>query len=154
MLPSIILSIARTHLLSRLKQSIIAALGVTFGIGMFIGMYSFMNGVNRFLEDLMLENTAHVHIYNDITTERRSVLDLLRDPSANFNAVLDVKPKDVKKNIKDGMEIIKVIMKDPHVYGISPLATAQVFYNNGSTPINGSISGVDMEQHDKLFKFS
>ena len=46
----------------------IAALGVTFGIGMFIAMVSFMTGVNKLLEELMLSNTAHIHIYNDINS--------------------------------------------------------------------------------------
>jgi lipoprotein-releasing system permease protein len=38
----ITLDIARTHLLARPKQTVVAALGVTFGIGMFIFMISFM----------------------------------------------------------------------------------------------------------------
>ena len=38
----LIFSIAKTHLVSRFKQSAVAALGVTFGIGTFITMIGFM----------------------------------------------------------------------------------------------------------------
>jgi lipoprotein-releasing system permease protein len=150
----IILSIAKTHLLSRLKQSVIASLGVTFGIGMFIAMVSFMTGVNAFLEDMILDNTAHIHIYNEASTSKKSVLDLAKDPENNFNMVWNTKPKDVRQNIKDGLQILRIVRSNPKVEGASPLLTSQVFYNYGSTPINGSISGVDILEQDKLFNLS
>jgi lipoprotein-releasing system permease protein len=40
----LLFSISKTHLLTRKKQSGIAALGVTFGIGTYIIMMGFMNG--------------------------------------------------------------------------------------------------------------
>src|SRR4051812_32847115 len=99
----LILRIAKTHLLSRFKQSLIAGLGVTFGISMFIAMVSFMTGVNVLLETLMLSSTPHIHIYNDIKTNRKSIIDILHDPENNFNVVHNVKPKDDKPNIKNGL---------------------------------------------------
>ena len=150
----LILRIAKTHLLSRFKQSLIAGLGVTFGISMFIAMVSFMTGVNVLLEKLMLSSTPHIHIYNDIKTNRKTIVDILGSPDKNFNVVHHVKPKDEGKNIKDGLPITALIKNDPHVYGASPLVTSQVFYNYGSTPINGSISGVDILEQDKLFDIS
>jgi lipoprotein-releasing system permease protein len=151
---TLILSIAKTHLLSRLKQSVIAALGVTFGISMFIAMVSFMTGVNKLLEDLMLNSTPHIHIYNDVKTNRETIIDMFIDPRKNFNVVHDVRPKDDGRNIRNGMHILKLIKQDPHVAGASPLVTTQVFYNYGSTPITGSISGVDILEQDKLFNLS
>ncbi len=61
--------ISKTHLLSKKKQTIVAILGVTFGIAMFILMISFMQGVNQFLEDTMLSSTPDIHIYNDVKTD-------------------------------------------------------------------------------------
>ena len=63
------LNIAKRHLLSRKKQSIVAMLGVTFGIAMFILMISFMKGVNKFLEETMLSMTPDIHLFNDIKTD-------------------------------------------------------------------------------------
>jgi lipoprotein-releasing system permease protein len=149
---SIIVSIARTHLLSRKRQTIIAALGVTFGIGMFIGMVGLMTGINKFLEELMLENTAHVHLFRDPDMKRASLIE----QKITTPALLDVRstrPKDTNRNIRGGKEILNIIKKDPHVSGASPLLVAQVFYNNGATPVNGSVSGVDILEYDKLFNF-
>lgn len=49
--------IAKTHLVSKPRQTIIAMLGVTFGIGMYILMISFMSGFNEYLQDSMLSST-------------------------------------------------------------------------------------------------
>jgi len=40
------LEIAKTHLLAKPKQTIVAMMGVTFGIGMFIALISLMTGLN------------------------------------------------------------------------------------------------------------
>jgi lipoprotein-releasing system permease protein len=53
------------HLLrARLKQTIVAAVGVTFSIAMFIALVSFMNGLNEMLDGLMLNRTPHILLYN------------------------------------------------------------------------------------------
>jgi lipoprotein-releasing system permease protein len=62
----IVLDISLGFLFARLKQSIIAAAGVTFGIAMFIALISFMSGLNKMLDDLILNRTAHIRFYNEI----------------------------------------------------------------------------------------
>lgn len=42
----VILNIAKTHLLTKMKSTITASLGVTFGIGAYITLVSFMTGLN------------------------------------------------------------------------------------------------------------
>ena len=62
----LILNIALHLLRARLKQTIVAAIGVTFSIAMFIALVSFMNGLNDLLDGLMLNRTPHVLLYNEI----------------------------------------------------------------------------------------
>jgi len=57
------LMISGIELLARKKQSLIAMLGVMFGIAMFVFMISFMKGVNKFIEDTMLAAIPDIHIY-------------------------------------------------------------------------------------------
>ena len=57
-------SIAKTHLLSRPKQTIVAMMGVTFGIGMFIAMVSLMTGLNDMTEDLAMTSSPDIRIYH------------------------------------------------------------------------------------------
>jgi lipoprotein-releasing system permease protein len=147
----LILQIAKTHLMAKPKQTIVAALGVTFGISMFIFMISFMTGVNELLEETTLTNTPHIHIYNDIQAERASILDEYKGTDV-FNVVHHQKPKEVKQNLKDGFQIINSIKSDNRVYGVSPLLNSQVFYNYGSQQISGIVSGVDILEEHKLFR--
>lgn len=143
--------IARTHLLSRKKQSTVAALGVTFGIAMFIAMMGFMTGVNKLLEDTMLSATPHVHIYNDIQPSKRNVIDEVY-PDKYMKVVYHQQPSETKQNLHNGFQIADFIRKDPRVYGVSPLLTSQVFYNYGPTQINGTVAGVDIVEEDKLYE--
>jgi lipoprotein-releasing system permease protein len=55
----LILNIAFHLLRARLKQTIVAAVGVTFSIAMFIALVSFMNGLNEMLDGLMLNRTPY-----------------------------------------------------------------------------------------------
>ncbi len=150
----VVLMIARKHLLAKIKQTLIAALGVTFGIGMFISMVSFMTGVNKMLDDLMLSNTPHIRLYNDIKTKREMVIDKAPAYRGAFNVVHHVKPKDVKKQIRNSLQIINILQEDDRVMGVAPRVTTQVFYQFGASDINGTIVGVDIEEEDKLFDLS
>ena len=83
----LILNISRTLLLARLRQSVIAAVGVTFGITMFITLVSFMTGLNKLLDGLILNRTPHIRLYNEIKpSENQPVQKLGQD---RFGAVQD-----------------------------------------------------------------
>lgn len=143
------ISIAKTHLFSRRRQTIVASLGVTFGIAMFILMISFMTGVNMLLEETTLTSTPHIRIYKDIETNTKTLLD---EVSKNtFNVVHHIKPHDEQLNLKNGINIAALIEKDPAVMGVSPQITSQVFYNFGPTQLSGSIAGVNILSEDKLY---
>lgn len=73
---AVILGISRTHLLTRLRQSVIAALGVTFGITMFITLVSFMTGLNNMLDGLVTNRTPHILLYNKVKPTELQPVDL------------------------------------------------------------------------------
>ena len=87
---SIILSISKTHLLSRKKQTAVAALGVTFGIGAYIIMMSFMTGLNGLLDGLILNRTPHVHIYNEESPSTKQPIDYLPEYKGLMGCILVV----------------------------------------------------------------
>ena len=60
------MDIAQSLLLARWKQTLVAAIGVTFSITMFIALLGFMTGLNKFLDGLILNRTAHIRLYNEI----------------------------------------------------------------------------------------
>lgn len=141
--------IAKTHLLAKKKQTLVAMLGVTFGIAMFSVMISFMRGVNQFLEDSALDASPHIRIYKEVTSNRPSLIDV-SNPDG-FNVVHHQKPKIEQMSLKNPWQIAESIEKIPNVIGTSPQISSQVFYNTGSAPISGTISGIDVMRENKLY---
>ena len=62
----LIFDIARSLLFARLKQTMVAAVGVTFSITMFITLLSFMTGLNNLLDGLIINRLPHVRLYNEV----------------------------------------------------------------------------------------
>ena len=84
----IILTIAKTHLLTKIRQTATAALGVTFGIGAYITLVCFMTGLNAMLDDLILNQTPHIHIYNEIEPSKNQPIDLYQQFDNSLNMVV------------------------------------------------------------------
>ncbi|TAF63178.1 MAG: ABC transporter permease [Cytophagales bacterium] len=147
----ILFEIAKTQMLSRSRQTLIATLGVTFGIGMFIVLVSFMTGVNILLEETMLSATPHIRIYNDIAVQKTSIVNEYAQTQNNINLIHHIKPKNEKRNLKNGLLMVENISKDAEVLGVSPQVSTQVFYNFGPIQMNGNIVGVNIFAEDKLF---
>ena len=89
----LLLTITKTQILARKKQSFIAALGVTFGIGAYIIMMSFMSGLNQLLDNLILNRTPHVHLFNEIKPSKNQPINLVADYTQQLKVVQSIKPK-------------------------------------------------------------
>jgi lipoprotein-releasing system permease protein len=149
----IIFDITWTHLISRIKQSGIAALGVAFGIGTFIILVSFMTGLNGLLDGLILNRTPHIHIYNEIKPSETQPIDLVDVFKNNFNVVRSIKPKKSQVRIHNALPIIAQLEKDKKVKGVTPQVSANVFYLAGSIELNGLVSGINVLEEVRLFNF-
>ncbi|MBL0742604.1 ABC transporter permease [Chryseolinea lacunae] len=143
------ISIAKTHLLSRPKQTLVAMLGVTFGIGMFIAMVSLMTGLNNFTEELTMTSSPDIHIYNDIAEGRPTLLSVVY-PDA-LQVVHHQKPKQETLKVRHALQLATLLRNDTRVSGVAPTLSSQVFYNYGPVQLNGMIAGVDILEEDKLF---
>jgi lipoprotein-releasing system permease protein len=147
----IILSISKTHLMSRKKQSIIAALGVTFGIGAYVIMMSFMTGLNGLLDGLILNRTPHVHLYND--TKPTIEQPILRNGKYKDyqTMVLSVKPQETKNQIHNAVPIMNLLEQKEEVQAVTTQVRAQASYLAGSIQISGSLIGVDVLAEDQYY---
>ena len=74
----LIASIAKSLLLARWKQTLVAAVGVTFSITMFITLLSFMSGLNDMLDSLILNRTPHIRLYKDIKSNAQQPIALVQ----------------------------------------------------------------------------
>jgi len=150
----LIVDVSRSLLLARWKQTLVAAIGVTFGITMFITLLSFMSGLNDMLDGLILNRTPHIRLYNEIQASEQQPVDLYPAYKNHHNFVRSIKPKDKLLQIRNSAPIIEALKKDSRVYGVAPKITAQVFYNVGSVDLTGVINGIDVEAENRLFFFS
>ncbi|TXE16734.1 ABC transporter permease [Psychroserpens burtonensis] len=148
---NVILSIAKTHLLTKIKQTSVAALGVTFGIGSYITLVCFMTGLNTMLDDLILNQTPHIHVYNEIEPSKNQPVSLYDDFNESFNVVHSIKPKLSQLKIHNALPIIDYLERNENVRGALPQVQTQIFYIAGSIEIGGNLIGINPIDEAKLF---
>lgn len=149
----LIFGIAKSLLLARLGQTLVAAVGVTFSIAMFITLLSFMNGLNDMLDGLILNRTPHVRLYNEIKPSENQPVNIASEFKDSYNFISSVKSGITRQEIYNSGPITEAVKNDPRVVGVAPKLTAQVFFNEGTIDITGIINGVDVEEEMRLFKF-
>lgn len=150
----LILEITRTHLLSKVKQTVVATLGVTFGIGTFIIMMGFMTGLNELLDGLVLNRTPHVQIFNKIEPTEIQPIDKLNRYSLDLNFIRSVKPKNKLERIHNALPLLSDLRRQESVEGATPQSTCKVFYLAGSNKLNGTVSGIEVVEEIRLFDFT
>ena len=146
----VVLGIAKTHLISKMKSTVTATLGVTFGIGAYITLVSFMTGLNKMLDDLILNQTPHVHLYNEVAPSQRQPTHLYRDFESAINMVHSVKPKQNQQKIHNALPIISYLKQHAAVKGATPQLRAQIFYLSGAQNLGGNLLGVDIMEEERL----
>ena len=150
----LIFSIAKSLTLARLKQSMVAAAGVAFGITMFITMQSFMTGLNNLLDGLSLNRTPHVRLYHEVKPNIIQPVNEAEEYKQSYNFIRSLKSSNARLAIYNSGYIMESLQKDDRVLGFSPRLTAQAFFNNGVVDINGVINGIDVEKESKYFHFT
>jgi lipoprotein-releasing system permease protein len=147
----VILTIAKTHLITKIKQTSTAALGVTFGIGAYITLVCFMTGLNAMLDDLILNQTPHIHVYNEIQPSVKQPLHSYDKFKNAFTVVHSIKPKLSQKKIHNASPIIKYLNQNENVRGAIPQIKATVFYISGAIELGGNLIGIKPIEEAKLF---
>ena len=147
----VILNISKTHLLTKIKQTSIAALGVTFGIGSYITLVCFMTGLNTMLDDLILNQTPHIHVYNEIEPSKKQPVSLYDDLKESFNVIHSIKPKLSQKKIHNALPIINYLKSNKDVHGALPQIKTQIFYIAGSIELGGNLTGINPIDEARLF---
>ena len=143
--------IAITHLVTKPKQTIVAMMGVMFGISMFIIMISFMTGVNNFMEAMAMDGSPHVRIYNPLQVKDQKLIDQDGYDKSTWFVVHHQRPKNDLSKIKNALFLADEMEKLSGVRGVAPQVSTQVFFNNGPIQISGTMSGIDVPKQKALF---
>ena len=150
----LIASVSISLLLARWKQTLVAAIGVTFSITMFITLLSFMSGLNDMLDALILNRTPHVRLYNEIKPTKNQPIDQTEKYKQYYNFISSIKPKNDRAEIYNNSAIMQSLKKDNRVLGYAPKIVAQVYYNVGPIDLTGAINGIDVDEENRLFYLS
>lgn len=142
--------IALTYLSTRKKQTVVASMGVMFGISMFIFMQSLMKGTNDYFEKMSFTNTPHIRLFSENKVADTHILEsFLKDPSVKILT----NPKQLKQNqgLTNPYGLIAQIMRNSEIDAVTPQVTANVIYTSGSVQLTGSVAGVNIAQEDRMF---
>jgi lipoprotein-releasing system permease protein len=150
----LIFSIAKSLLLARWKQTLVAAIGVTFGITMFIALLGFMSGLNDLLDGLILNRTPHVRLFNDIKPSKNQPINAALGYKTHYNFIHSIKLSNSRQAIYNANTIIETLKKDSRVLGIAPKINTPVFFNDGAVDIAGVVSGIDVEAESRFYFFT
>src|ERR1051326_7912822 len=146
-----VIKIALTHLFSKKRQTIVAMLGVTFGIAIFIFQAGLITGFQSTFIEQTVNTTANIRIYNESNKISPPILSAVDTSSKKWFVVNNQKPKDELPKLRNGEQIISILEKDPEVEGVSPFLGSQAIFKLGVAQVSGRVSGVDIVKENALF---
>lgn len=142
------IEIALTHILTRKKQTLIAALGVTIGIALYIFSNSLMRGFSKYSRTEMFKTMPHIKIFKEddiskplLSSKNSQHLVIVSNPSITTTS----------KSVIDPHRLIKEVRKQSYVMNIAPQVSIDFFYNNGKSQLKGVGNGVNITEADAMF---
>lgn len=149
----LLISIARSLLEARRRQSVVAAVGVTFSITMFVALLGFMNGLNELLDGLVLNRTPHIRLYNEVQPSLRQPVQVTPAYKGSTHFIHSIKAISSREQIYDSKAIMQTLLQDKRVKGIASRLGTQVLFNDGNVDIAGRIEGLQVQAENRLFHF-
>lgn len=144
------LKIAKVHLTAKVRQTLVAMLGVTFGISMYIFMNSFMAGVNDTQTQLAFTSLAHIRVYNDGPADKTNLVSRAY-PTHTAVYLRNAKLIQYTTGIKNILPIKALVQKQKNVTAVTPQVNINVFFRNSGNKLNGILSGVDVVNENSVF---
>ncbi|MEL6674575.1 MAG: FtsX-like permease family protein [Bacteroidota bacterium] len=141
------LEIATTHILKGFKQTMVAALGVSLGVAIYLFMNSLDSGFSSFSRDNIFETNAHVKIFRDDELSR----SLLPKEEGKIHAIVNPQITTLSKTLVNPLAILEEVKEEPYITNAIAQIDYTLFYNRGKTQIKGAGIGVDMIEYDKMF---
>ena len=141
--------IALTHILTRKRQTIVASLGVSIGIAIYICLNTLIIGTNRYSDNAIFKTTPHIRVYKEDDISK----PLSKDTVGRKETIVIVNPKisNISKNLINPSKLLHDIKGQAEVTAAAPMVTANIFYNNGKSQLTGVGWGVNIMEADAMF---
>ena len=140
--------IALTHIATRKRQTLVAAMGVTIGIALYIFSDSLIKGFAQYSRAEMFKTFPHIRVYKE---------DEISQPlfaAADTNAVVLISnPKitTLTKSIVNPYLLLDQLKKHSYITSAAPQVNVDLFYNNGRSQLKGLGAGVNILEADAMF---
>jgi lipoprotein-releasing system permease protein len=139
--------IAVTHIITRKKQTLVAALGVTLGVAIYLFMNSLDSGFSKFSTDEIFKNSPQIKIYKDDEISK----SIIKDEEDNINVIINPQITTLSKKIINPEELLQRIQKEPYVTTVLAQVSFDAFYNRGKAQLRGSGVGANMIDYNMMF---
>ena len=139
--------IALTHILTRKKQTIVASMGVTVGIALYIFSNSIVVGVNSYTELNMFKTIPHIRIHK--ADQISSPIN--QNDSTTLNLISNPKITTTSKAIVNPYGLIEELKKQPFILNAAPQVNVDLFYNSGKSQLKGLASGINVVEAEAMF---
>jgi len=140
--------IALTHILTRKKQTIVASLGVTIGIALYIFSNSIVIGVSSYSKKNMFKTIPHIRIFQEDQISKPLAKEI--DPN-NMFLIRNPKITTTSKSIVNPFGLIKELKEQSFVLHTAPQVNVDLFYNSGKSQLKGIGSGINVKEADAMF---
>ena len=138
-----------TYTFSKMKLTVVAALGVTIGIAIYIFLNSMMAGFARMSDTLIFRNIAHIRVYKDDDISRPLISS--ENSDKKVNALVNPKIVPESQTIVNPTLLRDLLRKEKDVTMVTSQVATGIFYHKGESQIAGNTIGVNIEEADKMF---
>jgi lipoprotein-releasing system permease protein len=148
---SVNIDIALTHIFTRKKQTLVACLGVTLGVAMYLFMNSLSDGFGVYSRGEIFKNSAHIKIYKEDEISKPFI-----EASGETELVAIVNPQitTISKTIINPEGLLDKVKKQSFLTNAIAQVNIDVFYNNGKSQLKGIANGVNILEADAMFNIS
>ena len=113
-----------------------------------------MTGLNNMLDDLVVNRTPHIRLYNEPKPSNNQPVNAYEGYKNAYNFISSVKSTNSRIEIYNSAAIVNAIQHDSRVLGIAPRLNTQAFFNAGAIDISGVVTGIDIQEEQRLFHFT
>ncbi len=144
---NVVLDIAFTHLVTRKRQTLVAALGVTVGIAIFLFMNSLSAGFTRFSRNEIFKSAAHIKIYREDEVSQ----PIRQGTTGSLTVIVNPQITTRSKTLVNPIGILEKIKTSSAVLTAMPQVNVDVFYKIGKAQLKGIANGVNILEADAMF---
>ena len=148
---SVNIDIAFTHIFTRKKQTLVACLGVTLGVAVYLFMNSLSGGFSVYSRGEIFKNSAHIKIYKEDKISKPFI------ESSNENelvAIVNPQITTLSKTLVNPQGLLDKLKKQGFLTHAIAQVNVDVFYNNGKSQLKGTANGVNVLEADAMFNIS